>query len=69
MANLPADIDIWRTANLMIKQHGDEASIFTAMKADEMLEKGDMVGQRVWRRVLGAVEELLRDRGEAERLN
>ena len=69
MAKIPADIDIWRTANLMIKQHGDEASIFTAMKADEMLEKGDMVGQRVWQRVLRAVEELLRDRGEAERLN
>jgi len=66
---MTAEIDIWRTANLMVKQHGDEAPIFTAMRADEMLENGDLTGQLVWRRVLRAVEELLRDRGAAERVN
>ncbi len=29
------------------------------MRADAMLEKGDLDGQRVWLRILKAVEELL----------
>lgn len=45
------EIDIYRTANTLIKQHGDErAELFAAMRADELLEAGDMDGRRVcWR--------------------
>ena len=32
------DLDIYRSANLLVKQHGDEASIHTAMRADEVLD-------------------------------
>ena len=53
-----AEIDIYRTANLLIQQHGEEASIHAAMKADEMLEKGDLDGKAVWLRVVKAIEEL-----------
>ena len=52
-------IDVYRTANLFIQQHGDEAAIQAAMKADEMLAKGDMDGKAIWMRVGKAVEELL----------
>jgi hypothetical protein len=52
-------IDIYRTANELIKQHGDEAPIHAAMRADEMLENGDMGGKAVWVRIMKAVEELL----------
>ena len=38
------DRDIYATANLLIKQHGDEASIYAAQRADELLDKGDFVG-------------------------
>ncbi len=57
-----AEIDIWRSAKLLIDQHGDEAPIFAAMNVDATLEKGDLDGRRVWLRVLKAVEELL-DKG------
>jgi len=52
------DKDIYRTANLLIQQHGDEATIHAAMIADEMLEKGDLDGKAVWLRVGKAIEEL-----------
>jgi len=51
-------IDIYRTANLLIKQHGEEASIHAAMKADEMLAQGNLDGKAVWMRVIESIEEL-----------
>ena len=53
------DLDIYRTANILVKQHGEDAPIQAAMRADAMLEKGDLEGCAVWKRVLRAVEELL----------
>ena len=53
------DKDIYQTANELIKQHGDDAPIHAAMRADELLDAGDIDGQAVWKRVLAAVEELL----------
>ena len=52
------DIDIWRSANLLVKQHGQDAPIHAAMRADAMLEKGDLNGCATWKRILWAVEEL-----------
>ena len=57
-----AEINIWRSAKLLIDQHGDEAPIHAAMRVDELLEASDLDGYTVWKRVLKAVEELL-DRG------
>ena len=37
-------IDIWRAAQLMVRQHGEFAVIACAMKADEMLDRGDVEG-------------------------
>ncbi len=52
------DIDIYRVANLLVKRHGRDASIEAAMRADAMLDKGDLDGYGVWKRILRAVEEL-----------
>ncbi len=54
-----SDLDIYRTANILVKQHGKEAPIHAALHADAMLDKGDMDGRSVWLRVVRAVEELL----------
>ena len=53
------DLDIYRSANELIKQHGDAADIEAAMRADELMEAGDMEGEAVWLRIGKAVEELL----------
>ncbi len=53
------EIDIYRSANLLVSQHGDEAPIHAAMRADEVLETGDLDGCAVWKRIVKATEELL----------
>ncbi len=54
------DLDIYRSANLLVKRHGQDAPIHAAMRADAMLDKGDLDGFSVWKRILRAVEELQR---------
>ena len=62
------DLDIYRSANELIEQHGEDAPIHTAMRADELMETGDMEGKAVWLRIVKAVEELLSEErpGDAE---
>ncbi len=55
-----SDLDIYRAANVIIKQYDPDAPIHAAMRADAMLEAGDLGGYAVWRRILRAVEELMR---------
>jgi len=50
--------DIWRAAKILIDRYGDDAAVRAAMRADEMLEAGDLDGQRVWKRIAAAIEEL-----------
>ena len=53
------DLDIYRSANVLVTRHGEDAPIHAAMRADKLLEKGDLGGYAVWKRILRAVEELL----------
>ncbi len=52
------DLDIYRSAQVLVKQHGEDAPIQAAMRVDAMLDKGDLDGYAVWKRILRAVEEL-----------
>ena len=54
------DLDIWRSARLLIDQHGADAPIEPGMRVDTMLEAGDLDGRAVLRHILKAVEELLK---------
>ncbi len=54
--------DIYRSANLLIKQYGEDAARRATGRADTLLEGGDMEGRRVWLRVIRAIEELQRTR-------
>ena len=55
---MTSDLDIYRSANELIEQHGDAADIEAAMRADERLAAGDMEGEAVWLRIGKAIEEL-----------
>ncbi len=52
------DIDIWRTANLLVKLHGRDAVLVSAAQCDAMLDRGDLDGREVWRRIHAAVKTL-----------
>ena len=67
---MTSDLDIFRSANELIKQHGDAADIEAAMRADERLAAGDMDGEAVWLRIVKAIEELLtEERPEGEKVH
>jgi len=55
---MTSDLDIYRSAKLLIAQHGEDAPIFAAQQADSCLEAGDLDGKAVWMRVIRAIEEL-----------
>ena len=38
------DLDIYRSANVLVTHHGQDAPIKAAMRADELLDKGDLDG-------------------------
>ncbi len=52
------DLDIYRSANVIVKQHGQDAPIHAAMKADATLEAGDLDGYAVFKRILRTIEEI-----------
>ncbi len=59
---MTSDLDIYRSAKLLIDQHGGDAAIHAAMQADKRTEAGDREGRRVWLRVIKAVKEMQRTR-------
>lgn len=58
---MTSDLDIYRTASVLIREHGDEAELVAAMRADSFLDAGDIDGSAVWKRVLRAIKEIRRD--------
>ena len=63
------DLDIWRSAWVLLNRYGAGASLHAANCADEMLEAGDLDGRALWARIHEAVLELGRTApGEGERV-
>ncbi len=58
---MTSNLDIYRTANVLIKEHAEDAALEAAKRADAMLKKGSLDGQRVWKRVLAAIKEIQRE--------
>ena len=56
---MTSDLDVYRSAKLFIEQHGDEAAIQAAYQADAMLDRGDLDGAAVWRRIVAAINKLV----------
>ena len=52
------EFDIYRTAKLLVDQHGEDAPIHAAMRTDELLARGDLDGQAIWKLILKAIDEL-----------
>ena len=54
-----SELDIYRSAKILVDIHGENAPIEAAKKADEMLENGDLAGKAAWLRILKAIQEIL----------
>ncbi len=51
--------EIFRTANLLIQEYGEMAPPAAFIRADQLFERGDMPGRRVWLRIAKVAEGLL----------
>ncbi len=58
-ALMPSELDIYRSANLLIDQLGEGALFFAAQQADACWERGNLDGKAVWVGVIRAIKELL----------
>ncbi len=52
------DLDIYRSAALLVKHHGQDAPTHAAMRADATLKAGDLDGYAMWKRILRLIEAL-----------
>lgn len=55
------DLQIYRTAQVLAREHGVDSLLRAAMQSDALLDRGDLYGAAVWKRILAAIEVLLGD--------
>jgi len=52
---VPSDLDIYRAAHLMMHEHGGDAELEAATRANRMLQRGDrdelLTWFRIWRTI------------------
>ncbi|MEE8392809.1 MAG: hypothetical protein V3R66_00575 [Rhodospirillales bacterium] len=53
------DADIFRSAGKMVKRHGHGAILISALRANELLNQGNMDGYRMWKRIIMVIGELV----------
>lgn len=59
-SKMTSDLDIYRSAAVMIRQFGPGAAAQAAARAGSLGEKGDHEGQFTWERIARAVRDLQR---------
>lgn len=52
------DRELWACANLLIEQHGDQAWLVAAQRADALLEQGENEGHYTFLGILERIKEL-----------
>lgn len=51
--------DLWACANHYIREHGEDAAVIAAMRADELLAEGDMTGSRTFQAIVSRINQLM----------
>ena len=57
---MTSELDIFCSANILVKRYGEDAALEAAMRADAMLDRGDLDGCVAWKRIVRAVVEIQR---------
>lgn len=61
--------EIWACAHEVIRRYGDAAAFHAAQRADTLLEKSDIAGQRTWLRILRCINQLENRTPPSQQLN
>ena len=51
--------ELWACANHYIREHGEDAPVIAAMRADELLAEGDLEGSRTFQSIVRRINQLL----------
>jgi hypothetical protein len=64
-----SELEVWRTATQLMKQHPETSWLVAAERADGAYAAGQMSNFRLWARVTQALTELLRKRTSGDTMN
>jgi len=64
-----SDIDIYRTAKVVIDGHGGSALYLASIRESECRDRGDTAGVETWKRIAAAIEFLQADTRRARHLH
>jgi hypothetical protein len=53
-----SDWELWACAQEMIRQHGADAAVHAAMKADALQFEGEQEGAAIWQRIVHRISRL-----------
>jgi len=53
---IPCDRDIYAAALQWLRRYGETAWFEAALKCDEQIAKGDVEGERTWKRIIAALD-------------
>ena len=54
--------DAYRSAHVLLRDHGEAASALASQRADQLFARGDFTGEQSWLSIVAAIEELRRPR-------
>ena len=57
---MTSDLDIYRIASVLVREHGEDAAVEAAERAGALLKNDDPDAAAVWKRVTLAVEDIQR---------
>ena len=60
---LPSNLDLWRSAGIMVRKHGSTAPYAAADRAKRLEKSGDHDGAATWRLIAQRCEALLNEEG------
>lgn len=52
------DWELWACANKLIEQHGEDAAIHAALRADALFDEGELDGAATWRAIVRRINQL-----------
>jgi len=58
---MATESEVLKTANLLVDTYGDMAPAGAKIRADHLMDSGDIQGRAVWLRIARAAERLLED--------
>tara|TARA_Y100001935_G_C17267876_1_gene490177 strand:- start:682 stop:909 length:228 start_codon:yes stop_codon:yes gene_type:complete len=54
-----SNAEVYDLASTLLRQYGQDAAVFASLQAGEKLSNGDMIGYRIWKRLVMLVDGIL----------